>query len=116
MGLIKHPLEFEKPIVELEALLERLKNQLEAGDASCRDEFAKTEQRIAKMRTEVYGKLNAYQRVQLSRHFDRPCTVDFIEFHGDRLFKDDPAIVGGTGRLGSRIGKSIITKNTKQLP
>jgi len=109
MGLIKHPLEFEKPIVELEELLERLKNQLEAGDSSCRDEFAKTEQRIAKMRTEVYGKLNAYQRVQLSRHFDRPCTVDFIElmitdfieFHGDRLFKDDPAIVGGTGRLGS---------------
>ncbi len=110
MALIKHPLEFEKPLVQMEEVLEKLKNQLDAGDTSVRDEFAKTEGKIVKLRADIYGKLSAYQRVQLSRHFDRPCTVDyielmitdFIEFHGDRVFKDDPAIVGGTGKLGDQ--------------
>ena len=107
MATIKHPLEFEKPLVELEDVLERLLNQLNSGDSSAREEYARTEQKLAKLRKDIYGKLSAYQRVQLSRHFDRPCAVDyielmvsdFIEFHGDRLYRDDPAIVGGTGKL-----------------
>lgn len=110
MSAIKHPLEFEKPLVELEDVLERLRNQLTAGDSTVREEFARTEQRLAKLRGEVYGKLSAYQRVQLSRHFDRPCScdyfdlmaTDFLELHGDRLFRDDPAIVGGLGKLGTQ--------------
>jgi acetyl-CoA carboxylase carboxyl transferase subunit alpha len=110
MTAIKHPLEFEKPLVELEAVLERLRDQMNSGDKSVREEFAKTEQKLAKLRTEVYGSLNAYQRVQLSRHFDRPCACDyielmiseFVELHGDRLFRDDPAIVGGLGKLGTQ--------------
>jgi acetyl-CoA carboxylase carboxyl transferase subunit alpha len=109
MSTIKHPLEFEKPLVELESVLERLRNQMNSGDASVREEFAKTEQKLAKLRGDTYSKLSAYQRVQLSRHFDRPCAcdyidlmiTDFIELHGDRLFRDDPAIVGGMGKLGS---------------
>ena len=110
MGAIKHPLEFEKPLVELEDLLEKLSNQLQAGDASVRDEFAKTEKRLDKLREDIYGKLSAYQRVQLSRHFDRPCTADYIELmmtdwvelHGDRLFRDEPAIIGGIGKLDTQ--------------
>jgi acetyl-CoA carboxylase carboxyl transferase subunit alpha len=85
-----------------------LKDELASGDTSRRDEYAVLEQKVSKIRKEIYGKLTPYQRVQLSRHFDRPFTLDyikyiftdFIEFHGDRAFRDDPAIVGGTARLG----------------
>jgi acetyl-CoA carboxylase carboxyl transferase subunit alpha len=105
---IEHPLEFERPIVDLEVMLERLKDEVASGNESKRDEFAKVEARLAKLKSEVYSKLTPYQRVQLSRHFDRPFTMDFIkyiltdfvEFHGDRLFRDDPAIVGGAGKIG----------------
>ena len=105
---ITHPLDFERPLVELEAELEVLKDQIASGDVSRRDEFARLETKVAKVRSEIYGKLTPYQRVQLSRHFDRPFTLDFvkyiltdfIEYSGDRLFRDDPAIVGGTARLG----------------
>ena len=108
MAPLSHPLEFERPLVELEIELERLKDELASGNQSKRDDFAKLEARVARMRQDIYGKLSPYQRVQLSRHFDRPFThdyikymvSDFIEFHGDRLFRDDPAIVGGTGKLG----------------
>lgn len=108
MTTLSHPLEFERPLMELEAELESLKDQLASGDQSRRDEYARLEARVAKMRQEVFGRLTPYQRVQLSRHFDRPFTldyvshifVDFIEFHGDRAFRDDPAIVGGSARLG----------------
>jgi len=108
MSEVLHPLEFEKPLVELEAQLTKLKDELASGDQTKRDEYARLESKVAKVRREIYGKLSPYQRVQLSRHFDRPFTLDFIkfmltdwvEFHGDRLFRDDAAIVGGTGRLG----------------
>lgn len=108
MAVISHPLEFERPLVELETQLEKLKDEIASGDQSRMDDYAKLETKVAKMREEIYRKLSPYQRVQLSRHFDRPFTLDFIkfittdfvEFHGDRLFRDDPAIVGGTARLG----------------
>jgi acetyl-CoA carboxylase carboxyl transferase subunit alpha len=105
---LSHPLEFERPLIEIEMQLEAMKDQIATGDQSKRDEFAKLEAKVAKMRADIYGKLTPYQRVQLSRHFDRPFTLDFlhymvtefVELHGDRLFRDDPAIVGGTARLG----------------
>ena len=108
MSPIEHPLEFEKPLVELEYQLEALRDELAAGDQSRRNEYASLEAKVTKLRKEIYGKLTPYQRVQLSRHFDRPFTLDyvkymftdFMELHGDRLFRDDPAIVGGTARLG----------------
>lgn len=103
-----HPLDFEKPLVELEAQLEALRDEIASGNESRRDEFAKLESKVTKLRGDIFGKLTPYQRVQLSRHFDRPFTLDFvqyifkefIELHGDRLFRDDPAIVGGMARLG----------------
>ena len=108
MTEVKHPLEFEKPLIELEEQLERLRDEISAGNESRRDEFAKLEKKFGKLRDEVFGKLTPIQRVQLSRHFDRPSTLDyikliftdFIELGGDRGFRDDPSIVGGTARLG----------------
>lgn len=108
MSSITHPLDFERPLVELELQLEALKDKIASGDQTPMDEYAKLEARVAKLRQEIYGKLTPYQRVQLSRHFDRPFTLeliklifnDFVELHGDRLFRDDPAIVGGLARLG----------------
>ncbi len=104
---IKSPLDFELPLVELETKLEELKDQIASGDQSKIEDYAKLERQAQKLTADIYGKLIPYQRVQLSRHFDRPFTLDFIkyltsdfiEFHGDRLFRDDPAIVGGTARL-----------------
>jgi acetyl-CoA carboxylase carboxyl transferase subunit alpha len=108
MSPIEHPLEFEKPLVELEYQLERLRDELASGDSAARAKYADLEAKVSKVRKEIYGKLTPYQRVQLSRHFDRPFTLDyikyifndFIELHGDRAFRDDPAIVAGTARLG----------------
>ena len=105
---IENPLDFERPLVDLEHQLDSVKDQIAAGDQTKTDEYAKLEARVAKMRKEIYGKLTPYQRVQLSRHFDRPFALDlikfiftdFVELHGDRLFGDDPAIVGGPARLG----------------
>ncbi len=107
MSVIEHPLEFERPLVELDHQLNALKDQIAGGDLSRRDEYAKLEARVVKIRNEIYGRLTPYQRVQLSRHFDRPFTMDylnymvtdFVELHGDRLFRDDPAIVGGMGKI-----------------
>lgn len=109
MSVIANPLEFERELVELERKLEQLKDQVVSGDEAARSEYAALETKVAKRRDEVYGRLTPYQRVQLSRHFDRPFTLDFIrymftdfvELHGDRLFGDDAAIVGGLARLGN---------------
>jgi len=106
---IANPLEFERELVELELKLDQLKDRVASGDEAARKEYAALESKVGKKRDEVYGKLTPYQRVQLSRHFDRPFTLDFIrymctdfvELHGDRLFGDDAAIVGGLARLGS---------------
>ena len=112
MAVLEHPLDFERELVEFESRLEALKDQVAGGDLSKQDEFKKLETRINKMRKDIYGKLTPYQRVQLSRHFDRPFTLDyinlicddFVELHGDRKFMDDAAIVGGLAKIaGQRV-------------
>ena len=103
-------LDFEQPVVEVEKELARTHAKVEAGDLSAATEVAKLERRLEKIRSDVYGSLSDYQRVRLSRHFERPFTSDFIsgliddfiELHGDRLFGDDPAIIGGTGKFEGR--------------
>ncbi|MCL4157836.1 UNVERIFIED_CONTAM: hypothetical protein GTU68_037051 [Idotea baltica] len=105
---IKHPLEFELPIVELEKELAILAEDIAAGDTSKQDDYLKVKNKLEKVSSDIYGKLTSYQRVQLSRHFDRPLTLDyikhmtknFVELQGDRAFRDDPAIVGGICQLG----------------
>jgi acetyl-CoA carboxylase carboxyl transferase subunit alpha len=102
-------LDFEKPVVELEQELLRLRSQVEAGDLNVAPEVEKVQRKLERARQDVYGGLSAFQRVRLSRHFERPFTLDyikrlfsgFVELHGDRLFRDDPAIVAGIGQFNS---------------
>src|SRR5262245_44931914 len=98
-------LEFEKPLLELENRLVQLRA---AEDPSAvRDEIAKLEARLGRLQQKTYGNLTAWQRAQVARHPKRPHTLDFfqllvedyVELHGDRLFGDDKAIVGGLGRF-----------------
>ena len=94
-------LEFEKPILELESRIAELRTA--EGPVAARDEIGKLEDRLRRLQQRVYGRLTAWQRAQLARHPRRPHTLDFIrllledfvELHGDRLFADDAAIVGG---------------------
>ena len=103
---INHPLEFEKTLISLENELQVLKDEIASGDVSKQADYAKLERKVKKLTSEVYGKLTPYQKIQLSRHLDRPFVLDylhliftdFVELHGDRLFGDDPAIVAGTAQ------------------
>jgi acetyl-CoA carboxylase carboxyl transferase subunit alpha len=94
-------LEFEKPLLELENRIAELRASEEPLEA--RDEIAKLEERLARQQQRVYSGLTAWQRAQIARHPKRPHTLDLInllledwvELHGDRVFGDDKAIVGG---------------------
>jgi acetyl-CoA carboxylase carboxyl transferase subunit alpha len=99
-------LEFEKPIVELEQKIQEMRSMSGMIDISA--EIDKLESRVQELRIDVYSKLTRWQRVQIARHPQRPYTLDylhntfeeFVELHGDRCFRDDPAIVAGLARLG----------------
>jgi acetyl-CoA carboxylase, carboxyl transferase, alpha subunit len=94
-------LEFEKPILELENRIATLR-AAEDGTAA-REEIAKLEERLRRTQQRVYGSLTAWQRAQIARHPKRPHALDFfrlllddfVELHGDRVYGDDMAIVGG---------------------
>ncbi len=102
------PLEFEKPLVELEAKLSELKKHSSAHDLNFDSEVRRMETKIASTREEIYRSLTAWQRVQIARHPARPFSLDyldkaftdFVEIHGDRLFGDDPAMPGGFATIG----------------
>jgi len=97
-------LDFEKPIVDLEAKIEEMRS-MDGVDLS--DEITAMGVKVEELRTEIFQNLTRWQRVQLARHPERPYTLDyinaltsdFIELHGDRGVRDDPAIVGGFGTL-----------------
>ncbi len=107
---MKHQLDFEKPIFELQKKLEDLRQHPEAHsmDVSFEEEIAQIERKIAETRRNIYSNLTPWQRVQLARHPKRPYTLDYLkatftefeELHGDRLFADDRAVVGGFAKLG----------------
>ena len=100
-------LEFERPIFELEKQIDELKKL--SGDPRLRvdDEIAPLEKKLTALRQEVYRNLSPFQRLMVARSPKRPftldyvrlCFTDFIELHGDRLFREDAAIVGGWARL-----------------
>ncbi len=98
-------LDFEQPLLELENRIAALQAQEDAF--AVRDEIAKLEERLERQRQKTFASLNAWQRTQLARHAKRPHARDFIrllfddflELHGDRLYGDDAAIVGGLGRF-----------------
>jgi acetyl-CoA carboxylase carboxyl transferase subunit alpha len=98
-------LDFERPLLELENRIAELRASDEAQAA--RDEIGRLEERLRRLQHKVYGSLTPWQRAQLARHPKRPHTLDlfrllledFIELHGDRVFGDDKAIVGGLARF-----------------
>jgi len=103
--MAKTILDFEKPIVELEAKIEEMRKFSDNLDIE--KEIVKIEEKVKKLKENIYKELTRWQRVQLARHPDRPYTLDyinlmttnFIELHGDRYFKDDKAVVGGFANL-----------------
>jgi acetyl-CoA carboxylase carboxyl transferase subunit alpha len=103
-------LDFEKPLLDLERQIAHLRRLAEGQRLDVQDEIAPLEQKLCELRREIYADLTPMQRVQVARHPRRPYALDylrtvftdFVELKGDRLFRDDPAIVGGWARLNER--------------
>ena len=103
----KHSLEFEKPLLDLEKQLEEIVKSSHDSDLDFSTEIKAIEKKIEQTKRHVYSDLTPWQKVQLSRHPNRPYSLDYIEkifsdfeeLHGDRSFKDDLAIVGGVARF-----------------
>lgn len=99
-------LEFEKPVYELQGRIDRMKK----GGKSSAGDIAGLEQKLADLEGKVYRGLTAWEQVLLARHPMRPTAIDYIrmiceefeELHGDRLFRDDPAVIGGLAVIGGR--------------
>nr|WP_088125067.1 acetyl-CoA carboxylase carboxyltransferase subunit alpha [Roseivirga misakiensis] len=118
-------MEFEQPIIELEGKLTEMKQLAESSQVDVSKAVKALEAKIQKLKVDTYKNLTRWQRVQLSRHEERPYTLDyiynmtddFVEIHGDRTVKDDKAMVGGFGTLN---GQSVMFvgqqkgRNTKQ--
>lgn len=101
-------LDFEMPIKELEDQLQKCKVIGEESDVDVSETCTQIEKKLKTTTTNIYKNLSPWQRVQLSRHPDRPYTLDyikaicgstFLELHGDRSFKDDKAMIGGLGKI-----------------
>jgi len=103
-------LDFERPIADLEAKLAELRHVGAGGVVDINDEIQRLKRRSEELTRSIFSSLSAWQISQLARHPLRPHTTDYIarifsgfeELHGDRCYADDPAIVGGIGRLGGR--------------
>ncbi|MFN9583518.1 MAG: acetyl-CoA carboxylase carboxyltransferase subunit alpha [Bacteroidota bacterium] len=117
--------DFEKPIEELYAQVENLKKTAEKNKLDLSASVAEIEEKIQKTKEHIYSNLNGWQRVQISRHPERPytldyiehCFSDFVELHGDRNVKDDKAMIGGFARIGNQTVMVVghqKGRNTKQ--
>ncbi len=103
-------LDFEKPLIELERQIAHLKRLAVERHMDAQSEVAPLEAKLSDLRKEIYDDLTPMQRVQVARHPRRPYALDylenaftdFVEMKGDRLYRDDPAIVGGWARLNGR--------------
>lgn len=101
------PLNFERPLFELRQKINELKSFSSDNTMDFSDEILRLEEKYRQLEEEIYDNLTVWQRVQIVRHAARPTTLDyisyiftdFVELHGDRLYGDDPAIVGGIARL-----------------
>ena len=111
-----HLLDFEKPLVDLENKLRELRAfEAEDGTVDLSEQIAALERRVETLRGSIYRSLTRWQRVQIARHPERPYTLDYVgaltagfrELHGDRLFGDDRALVGGFATFrGARFGSA----------
>ena len=105
--MIRHGLDFEKPILELELKIAELKSLAADGSIDLSEEISKLNIRLEKVRKDVFESLTPWQKIQLARHPKRPYTmdyismimVDFLELHGDRMFKDDRSMIGGFAKI-----------------
>jgi acetyl-CoA carboxylase carboxyl transferase subunit alpha len=103
-------LPFEQPVAELETKLKELEAFSNEQDIDVSHEIANMKQKIEQTRNDIYSNLTAWEKVQVARHPDRPYTMDyiraittdFVEIHGDRIHRDDRAIVGGFAKLDGR--------------
>ena len=104
------PLDFEKPILELQRRLQELKSHSDKHDIDFDSEVESMELKIRETRREIYENLTAWQRVQIARHVQRPfaldyiarCFTEWVELHGDRVFGDDKAMPCGLAKLGAQ--------------
>jgi len=104
----KFSLDFERPIVEMEEKLEALRKLASAEKPEIAKEIEFLDSQIERLRRKVYTDLTPWQKIQIARHPERPRALfymelafsGFLELHGDRLFKDDPSIIGGLAHLG----------------
>jgi len=100
-------LDFERPILELERKINELKSLASDGSIDLEEEIRTLEARLEKLKKEVFESLTPWQRVQIARHPKRPYTMDyinmtmldFVEVHGDRMFSDDKAMIGGFAKI-----------------
>jgi acetyl-CoA carboxylase carboxyl transferase subunit alpha len=108
MSAQSYHLDFERPIIELEKRIGELRRSAENGDERALAEIDTLSKKLDTMRRDIYDGLSRWHRVQVARHPKRPYTLDyisrlatdFIELHGDRNFRDDPAVVGGFATFG----------------
>ena len=103
-------LEFEQPIAELEAKIDELRYVGDDSEININEEVARLKSKSESLTRSIFSKLSAWQIAQVARHPMRPYTVDYLqlispdfqELHGDRMYADDPAVIGGVGRLDGR--------------
>jgi acetyl-CoA carboxylase carboxyl transferase subunit alpha len=106
-------LDFEQPIAELQAKIEELRYMGSSGDLNIGEEIARLDAKCVELTRSIFGSLTAWQVAQLARHPQRPFLLDYVkrlfsdfeELHGDRVFADDRAMIGGVARLD---GQSIM--------
>ena len=108
--MVKHHLEFEKPLIELEREIENLKRFSKGKPNYFSQQLNNLEEKLHRLQKEIFSNLTGWQITQLARHIDRPRAShyvqsmfeDFVELHGDRNYGDDPAILGGMAKFNGR--------------
>jgi len=108
--MVRHYLDFEKPLIDLENEIEHLKRFSKGKQLHFDEQIKNLEEKLLRLRKEIFSNLTGWQITQLARHIDRPKASyyiqtifnNFIELHGDRLYGDDPAIIGGIASLNQR--------------
>jgi acetyl-CoA carboxylase carboxyl transferase subunit alpha len=116
---MRHFLDFEKPIAELESKVEELRHLSDGGDINIGEEVGKLEAKADRLLRQTYAKLSPWQKVQVARHPERPHSSDYIDglitdwtpLAGDRSFAEDRAVLGGLGRFR---GRSVVVIGTEK--
>ena len=117
--MIRHFLDFERPIAELEGKIEELRRLSTTGELNIADEVGRLETSANRLLRQAYARLTPWQKVQVARHPERPHCIDyiaglitdFVPLAGDRAFGEDAAIVGGLGRFR---GRSVVVVGTEK--